>query len=380
MFGFYRVADQTVFSKVEALEAQRRQGGDITWHYNDDIFTAQDWSKEPYLDLCEIYQNRARQIRDHYDHVVVFYSGGADSHNMLESFISSGCHIDEIVSFHSFSKDHDKHSEFNREIFETAVPYVEKCRSDRRLPDTTLHRLIDMGDVILAACQDIDWHDLRYMITSAPSINNVARFYLRQYVREWTDLVVQGQRLVLVWGHDKPRVMQEHDCFYLNFLDIFDNCVSTWVQQHSPAGWFDEMFYSTPDMPEIVVKQAHVIKKFLQVSHPSHPWLTQEVTGLGHVTKIDPQGKNQSYWLTQDGQSMLIYPWFQPMLYYESKPLDIIYSPRDRWFWQNKTMSQGYRSAINELVGEFGDQWIRQDAARGIRCTKNFTSKKYWIG
>lgn len=378
-FGYYQVGDFKIYSKVEALEISQRTNNDITWHYNDEVFSSLDWTKEPIADLGDLYQTRARQIREKYDHVVLFYSGGADSHNMLESFVHAGVKIDEIVSFHSLSADKDKGSEFNKEIFETAIPFVESLKNLQKLPMTVPHRLIDMGEIITKFCQDINWLDFPYMVSSTVSINNVARANLRKYVKDWSDIIDQGKKLVLVWGHDKPRVMSEGPKFFLNFMDIFDNCVSTIIQQARPQGWFDEMFYSTPDLPEIVVKQAHVIKKFLQACDDNHPWVTESVTGLGHAVKYKSDGSWQSIWLTQDAQSMLIYPWFRPELYYESKPLDIIYSKRDRWFWSDKSISQRYHMIVDGMISRFGNQWINQDLQKGTRSTRNFRSKKYWL-
>lgn len=378
-FGYYKVGNLQVYSKIEALEISQRLKETISWHYNDEVFDTVDWTKEPADSLEEIYKARARQLRSEYDYVVVFYSGGADSHNMLESFINAGVHIDEIVSFHSLSADGDRNSEFNREIYQTAIPFVESLRSDNRLSSTTPHRLIDMAEIITKFCQDIDWLDFPYMVSSAFSINNVARSNLRKYVKEWQDLILQGKKLVLVWGHDKPRVMHEDGKHYLQFMDIFDNCVSTRLQQSTIPGWYDEMFYSTPDMPELIVKQAHVIKKFLENCKPDHPWMSESVTGLGHTVKHQSDGSWKSIWLSQDGQSFLVYPWFRPDLYYESKPLDIIFSKRDRWFWSDKIIGARYKNIIDGLVSSFGDKWLRQDPTRGIRSTINFRSKKYWL-
>ncbi len=86
-FGYYKIGNDVVFSKIEALELADRKNLPISWHYNDDIFDSVDWKTEPKFTLSEIYKSRAQQIRKSYDYIVLFYSGGADSHNMLESFL-----------------------------------------------------------------------------------------------------------------------------------------------------------------------------------------------------------------------------------------------------------------------------------------------------
>lgn len=361
------------------MELSTRYNQPISWHYNDEIFNLYDWTKEPQKSLTELYQERALQIRKKYDYVILFYSGGADSHNMLESFLRVGADIDEIVSIHSYSADRDRNSQFNREIFETAIPYVQNLKQSGRLRQDIPHRLIDMSDLIVKFSQEIDWLDFPYIVNSAVSINNVARSYLRKYITDWANLIDQGKKVALIWGHDKPRIMQEQGKFFLNFMDIFDNCISTWIQQTRPPGWFDEMFYSTPDLPELVIKQAHVIKNFLTSCPESHCYLSDKVSGLGHVVKYQPDGSWQSLWLTRDAQSTLLYPWFDPDLYNCNKVLDIIYSSRDHWFWSDLSIGAQYHTVINGIISKFGDLWLNHDLTNGIRATRNFRSQKYWL-
>lgn len=376
-FGYYSVGTQWVFSKIEALELSQRLNQSVQFHYNDEIFTSHDWTKEPELSLSDYYKIRAKQLRLKYDYLVIFYSGGADSHNMLESFVNAGVYPDEIVSFHSYDADRDRNSSFNKEVFETAIPYVKKIKEQGRLPEQVQHRLLDMSDVIKKFSDTIKWSEFEYYFNSSVSINNVARSKLREYVKEWHNLISQGKTLALVWGHDKPRVMNIDGKFCLQFMDLFDNCVSVYNQQFLNTGYFDEMFYSTPDLPELVIKQAHVIKNFLQSASTSHPFLTTHVTGLGHVMKT-VEGTKVAYWLTQDAQSFLIYPWFDSNLYYESKPQDIITSKRDYWYWSDLELSRNFTNSINSITKRFKDSWL--NVFKTGRSTKNFKSKPYIIG
>lgn len=372
-FGYYQCLNKKFFSKIEAMEYADRYNSSISFHYNDHVFSQQDWHHEPTQTLTELYLQRATQLRSQYDYIVLFYSGGADSHNMLESFVHAGVHIDEIASFHSYAADHDKQSSFNREVFETAVPYVENLKKQKRLSETTQHRLIDQSQLIADFTKQMHWQDFPYLANSTISINNMSRADLRTYVTDWQDIINQGKRLCLIWAHDKPRIHHLNGQFHLFFMDIFDNCVSTKLQHLAHPGYFDEMFYSTPDFPQLVIKQAHVISKFLQTCDINHPYVTKDVTGLGHVMK-----DSQAYWLTQDAQSLIIYPWFDPGLYYEPKPRDILYSQRDRWFWSDQDLSNRYRDCINALVNRWGDRWLNQNP--NLRATRNYRTQNYCLG
>ena len=72
----------------------------MDWIFHDDAFSKYPWHIEPEASLDQLYDARARQLREKYDYVVLSYSGGSDTHNILESFIRQGLHIDEIVTNH----------------------------------------------------------------------------------------------------------------------------------------------------------------------------------------------------------------------------------------------------------------------------------------
>jgi hypothetical protein len=376
-FGYYTVGNNRMFSKFEALELSDRLNQPAQFHFNDDVFSSCDWKNEPALSLADLYIARARQIRLKYDYVIIFYSGGADSHNMLESFVNSGVEPDEIVSFHSYAADKNRASAFNREVFETAVPYVKNLKKQKRLSAHVPHRLLDMSDIIYRFNNEINWYEFEYYVNCSVSINNVARARLREYVDDWKKIIDSGKKLCLVWGYDKPRVNQVHSKFCLDFMDLHDNCVSVINQQFVKAGYYDEMFYHTPDLPEITIKQAHVVKNFLQTVNSAHPYMTREISGYGHIMKKVNE-KNEPHWLTQNGLSYLIYPWFNDQLYYESKPKDIITSKRDRWFWSDPVLSKNFISSIDSIVKRFGNRWANFTSDH--RWVQSIRSKSYVIG
>ena len=93
-------------------------------YYYDDIFNSVDWTIEPPETLNELYKIRAQEIRDTYDHVILCYSGGHDSTNILEVFYYNNIHVDEIVLVGSFSQDSYTGSDenHNAEIHKNCFP------------------------------------------------------------------------------------------------------------------------------------------------------------------------------------------------------------------------------------------------------------------
>ena len=169
---------------------------------------------------------------------------------------------------------------------------------------------------------------------------------------------MESKRMCFVWGHDKPRTMHRDGKFGIHFMDINDNCVGPRVQLMNNPNWHDELFYNSPDLPELVIKQAHEIMKWTNSTGPDHPGWSKQVTGLGHVIKH--QGSEwQAYWLSQDTISAIIYPWFNPLQYYEVKASNSITSERDIWFWKDQVISQAFWTAANGMKTKWGDRWLR---------------------
>lgn len=374
-FGYYQVGQLTTVSKIEALEWNRRFGSPINYKFNDEEFDCWDWTIEPKQSLTELYQKRAQQIRDKYDYIVLFYSGGADSHNMLMSFVSQGLYIDEICSFGSVHGDGDIGSSFNREVFETARPIAQSIVANNAVYNTTRIRFLDLSDYIIRLLDTVNLEDFMYVANSTVSVNNVARQYIRTWHPEYQQLM-ENKQVCFVWGHDKPRTQHRDGKFGIHFLDINDNCVGPWAQ--SNLDWHDELFYSTPAMPEIAIKQAHSIMHWSRNHSTDHAFWTTKVTGLGHCIKH--QGVDwQAWWITQDGLSSIIYPWFNPLQYYEPKPLNSIYSQRDRWYWKDAVISSKFNCAIDHMRKTWGNSWLKQDHALGTMNTVGFFSKFRYI-
>jgi len=57
-----------------------------------------DWTKEPKESFKELCRQRAEQIRDTYDYVIVYFSGGSDSTTVMNAFLDNGIKIDEVVT------------------------------------------------------------------------------------------------------------------------------------------------------------------------------------------------------------------------------------------------------------------------------------------
>jgi len=69
---------------------------DLSFH---SIFENVDWETEPTDSLSNLYRKRAQQIRDSYDYIVLYFSGGSDSITMLNAFMKNDIEVDEVVVY-----------------------------------------------------------------------------------------------------------------------------------------------------------------------------------------------------------------------------------------------------------------------------------------
>jgi hypothetical protein len=371
-FGFYVVDDLKYYSKLMAIEAHQATGHHPRWDFNDSVFSLYDWTVEPEASLPDLYRQRAQQLRDKYDYIVLWFSGGADTDNVLHAFLDNGIKLDEVASYINFEATQDKTNYMNNEVFHVAYPVIKKHQEKH--PDL-VHRIIDVCkmqvDYFSQSETKFDWI---YEMNAMFNPNNASRVAVREYVPEWKKMIDDGKRVLFLWGADKPRVGLVDGKYCFRFIDIIDNCVSPKVQMLNRPGDYDEFFYWSPDLPELIIKQAHIIKHYLRTATASSQFLTTEKTGLGS-TIID----GVEYHLTTTGVSVLIYPNF---IFYDEtqgKPLSIFFTPRDTWFFSlpdDNLARVSWEVGITKLWKMLPDYW-KNDPLDSSKALKQMWSKAY---
>lgn len=378
-FGYYKIGDYQTFSKVEAMEVEARTKQTITWHFNDEIYSLHDWTVEPTESIEELYMERARQLRNKYDYLVLFYSGGSDSHNMLMSFVNAGIYIDEIAALSYLQGDKDPQSFINKESYETALPFAKQLTETNALYHTTVVTELDISYITQNLFERISIHDFQYYANTVPSVNNVAKSFIRETSPRYQQLMAT-KSVAFVWGSEKPlNTRFQSGKFYFQFTDLFECCVGARTQGVNRPEEHDELFYSTPDAPKIAIKMCHLVKNFLITAPATHPWLTNQApTSLGHVPKWH-DNKWQTFWLTKNGINFVVYPWFDNSLYSQPKITNVLYSPRDSWFYNHKEHSRPYHNYVQAMIQKYGDKWISSNQETGVVFVRKFFSAPYCL-
>ena len=345
-FGYYQVdtldTKFTTYSKFEAFEHKKQQSS-ISWNFNDDIYSSLNWTKEPQTDLWELYKQRARQIREAYDYVVIWYSGGSDSHNMLLAWIDAGLKIDEIATTWNYEATGDKQNHQNAEITNVVLPDVQKLKDSGF---DFKFRLVDISQL----CVDLFslWkNDFEYNVNFHFSPNNPAKHIIRDKVQDYKDLIASGKKVAFVWGKEKPRIKTYEGKYYFQFLDNVDNCVGPYTQRRYHQGWYDELFYWSPDFPLIPIKQAHIVKNYV---------------------------KNNDISINDELLKYLLYPKWSNSIFNNGKTSSFTYSARDEWFLKSNLDNL---KKFHSVTDYYFNNINPKDTIR--KKIKPVFSKRYWL-
>jgi len=369
--GYYTVGADRYYIKPQALIAATKTNQFPEWHFNKTVFDNYDWSTEPELGIKELYRIRAQQLRDKYDYIRLEVSGGGDSATAAFSFILNGIHLDEVVF--RYPKTGEKNvtdDPFNTKPENTlsewkyaAQPLLQWISTHAPKTKITMH---DYSVDMLNSKHDESWvfktkdyfqpgHAFKHTVDAIDSH------------KETLD---QGKSVCMLWGVDKPKVCIKDKKWYLYFMDVQANCSNSEVGQWDNIT--NEYFFWTPDLPELLCKQAHTIRKWFDL--PANTYLQHlarwpnysfaQRTTFEHIIKP------------------LLYPDYDPATFQTSKPTNSFYNEMDFWFYtnfQDTHVYQTWQAGLKYLVDNIDPKYFNNELGRPVGFV-GFISPFYYLG
>lgn len=202
------------------------------------------WDIEPSESFKELCKQRALQIRESYDYVVLHFSGGSDSTTVLNSFIENKIPIDEIVinkfdGVDSACLDGKKaEKDLISKNYSGLVTIVN-------ITNEKIIRLLNNDNLII---DTPNW---------TGQLHAFARFPI-QYLEKY-DFVKSKNRTGKICnlnGEQEPFVQRKHNGFYCKltikrkFVVCFHSTFTT--------------FFTDTKFPKLHVKQCHILARFMQ--------------------------------------------------------------------------------------------------------------------
>jgi hypothetical protein len=269
--GFYEVGGQAFASKNLAFAESIKKSTPMRYNFNDNVFGKYDWTKEPEpnVSLKEFYRRRAQSLRDKYDYIVLQYSGGPDSQNVLDTFLENNIKLDEIVNFNSYEKTQKVvDTTHNADYVHNVKPAVENIikKYGNQIKVSIIDE-IDMTKKVWAEYSTLDYYELLFTAGTFPSVWMMRGIWIKHVKHLW-DKLLSGKKVCVILGADKTflRLDQERNCYYTIFSDIVSCDIATVsmydkiLQGHKIV----EMFYHSVDQPDIAIKQAHTLKNTIE--------------------------------------------------------------------------------------------------------------------
>ena len=312
----------------------------------------------------------------------MFVSGGADSTNMVFAFLDNDLHIDEIVAsapisglkdWDSTLVDNDGVKNTIEETFLTQIPFLQKIKTHYPKIKVTLH---DYFEDMLNYKQD-EW-----LITGNDYMHPTmaGRYNLDRYT-DLKRIAESGKKIAVVQGIDKPQLAKLPNCMAIVFSDSPYNNKYDSVK-HPNA--FPVFFYHSPDLPKLIVKQAHVTARY--ILRPENSLLAKVMPYNYDEVKNIPENLLEIYngnngGIYERGIVPAIYPSIKKWSYQAEKPDKMFLGNHDYWFYKHHQGTDLYKmmeSDLKNLITSLDPKFLVY-RPRGLLGFKYY-KKRYIIG
>lgn len=339
---YYYNQNNIYLTRHEAVQSNQ----DCTFYYYEKEFDSKDWSKEPIESLTELYKRRAQQIRDQYEYVVICYSGGIDSTQVLESFYYNNIHIDEILVVGALSQDSHKGSDENHngDLYHNVFPTLNKMH----LPNTKIN-VVDYTQWFT------DPNNFSLLKQYGPEFYKHIGIRTSVHNLFWHDLntlLNHNKQTAYVMGKDKPLVGLDTQLnkWYAFFSDI---SFVDYGNRYDYGNAKRVHFYSEPDAFDVMLKQYYMI-----------------VAEHERIKKLE-KGPNLYDYL--DFCSSVVYDVKNPLIHKSKKSQSLYLSARDLFMVDKKN------SDIYKVFGQALSLMSKEVKSMKMANRAIFQSKKYYL-
>ena len=264
--GFYYHNGRSFFEKtslVNYITENNTHDLTIDYYFNDHVFKKIDTTLEPEIDIESLYIQRAKNLREQYRYLILAFSGGSDSNEILHTFVMNNIFLDEIVIVHyntllknikEFDNKLNKFLEYDNQ----AKKILELVKKNS--PKTKI-TTIDYTDKLLNLTKNTD---SLYTIDRHVHITNTLNPNISE-IRYYASSVAEKENNVgVIYGFDKPILKLENNILYFHFNDVSVAC-ATPSRIGLLSDKYDSIaFFWTGNVPLITIKQAHLMKKLLE--------------------------------------------------------------------------------------------------------------------
>lgn len=259
--GYWQVNEQKFLKKFDALRyAGKKNWQAIKYIFFDHVWNNFDRKSLGTVSLNALYQQRAKQLRDEYDYLILYFSGGADSYNVMRSFIDNGIKLDEVCVKWPMAAINagvyvpntiDLSARNTLSEWDFAIKPVLKWLSQRH-PDIKI-TVVDWTENFSEKTYSED------LFLHVNNFTDVEIPFLMSYSGSEKYYIEKGKKVASIYGIEKPLVAYRDKKWYMGFIDMATAMgTPSLVNPHGT-----EYFYWSPKFPMLTFEQAHTVCEFL---------------------------------------------------------------------------------------------------------------------
>lgn len=263
--GYYKVGDSIIKNKFLAIIEATKTNQSINWVYHNDKFDTACAKFRSYdMSLQDMYKNRALQLREQYSYLILNYSGGSDSHNILHTFLKNNIKLDMIFvqwpmslmdkGIYTPNVIDKSNANFHSEWDFALKKDLEWISRD--YPDIKIE-IADWATTVNEKFYDDDL--FANNVTNIPSIARAQK--QNTFSKQESKLANAGISVGSIYGVDKPMIAFNDGSTYFKMADT--TCMAQ-PNPDNPNGL--EYFYFSPSMPEIPILQAYKMLQYYQLN------------------------------------------------------------------------------------------------------------------
>jgi hypothetical protein len=259
-YGYWLCNNIKFTKRIEAFIYASAHNCQIQFYYHDDVWNnlAKNRNLLVSSSMNDLYRQRAQQIRDTYKYLILYYSGGADSHNILRTFIDNDIKLDEIcVKWPKLFTE--KNNLYTPNTIDTSArnywsewdfcvkPSLDWIRSVA--PDIKI-TFKDYLDKNICNEQHID-----NLFKKGDTFRYGGTFYSTSY----SDSAKEKKNVGHIYGIDKPLLSTDGENVYMFFTDATMHNVISFSEEDPNS---TECFYWSPDFPELTYEMAYRVSEY----------------------------------------------------------------------------------------------------------------------
>jgi hypothetical protein len=349
-YGCWAVNRKLFTSKLDALKYASQVSESIYFYFHDHIWDNFDRTLLGKVPLTILYKERAQQLRDKYDHLVLHYSGGADSHNILYTFLTNNIKLDEICV--KWPKPLRDGQFYTPNVADTSAknavsewdfaikPTLEWLASNR--PDIKIN-IIDYANNLSERLTTVGHIESRIC---SMGTNRGGLASLAWWVNPDTEHTIVQKKVsntAHIFGIDKPILILKDNNICVQFMDsVFENALLPEGKSEEKV----EAFYWSSDFPILALEQAYQTALYFKHNQDQRSLIenTPTLTPEDMLKRFEGQGNLQKKILYENS--------WNPSTFQAGKP-NVLRSDWYFWLFENKeliSLRNNWASALNNLV------------------------------